>query len=1484
MRRFALIVLALSAGVFARGAEPTGTEWKEPENLSFGREARRAAFSSFDSVEEALTILPDRSVRTISLDSATAWKFKWSKDPSSRPVGFQKPDYDVSGWETIRVPASWQAYGANGKGGWGTALYTNQTYPFKRDQPDVMGEPPKDWTAFLARNPVGSYRRDVVVPTSFLGGDVFLKFDAVDSFFYLWVNGQYVGFSKDSRNPAEFDVTKYVKPGINVVALEVYRYSDASYLEDQDMFRLSGLARPTWLIARPKARVRDFTATPRPVDRARLDGDWILDVAADAVGGARVSSALYDFAGKPVKTERAEGISLRVPHPQLWSAEVPTCYKLVLTAKDAAGNVTEYVSALVGFRISEIRDGRYYFNNEKIKLRGVNRHETDPMYGHFVPREVQEEDVLLMKQANVNHVRNAHYPQDDYFYYLCNIHGIYVMDEANVESHGYYYGEASLSHVKTWEKATVARNLDMVRRNRNHPCVTMWSLGNEAGPGENFAAAAAAIRKTDASRPLQYERDNSVVDMDSNQYPGVDWVRWKAKDAKATKPFYISEYAHNMCNAMGNLKDYQDAIESSDVILGAAIWDWVDQGLWKNVKWKMENGEWAERMILAYGGDFGDKPNDGQFVMNGTILSDRTPEPGYYEVAHVFQPFAFDFSSDGRKVTVTNLNYFRAATGLSLHLVELERIVSKAPLSIPPRGRVTIDLTPSGISPCWCVRVVLDADEGLLKAGHVVASAEYVDKAAIEATRQPVVAEGEAKDMSDASRVVLAGSGVTAVFDRKTGALVSYVKEGKNLLLAPMTLDAYRAPSSNEVGLGNRWTMSGLRELAQTALSVSPVTANKDGSKSVTIVADVRGKQREKLVGFGGRTGEPCEIVPAGPLAAFDPRFIVAQKWTMFADGRLACQSEIRPRGRTVELARIGYRFTLDKRLAKATWLGAGPFENYPDRKSGAFTSLWTRDIAEMVEGYAKPQDMGNREDTYGVGLKADDGTETVFGAVTLGAPFAFSAIPYSPTELTLAMHSQELPAVTKTELGIFAAVRGLGGASCGPGPLGEHIVRNNRTFTLDFLLCDPQAEKGLPKMPKAELPPDVRTGDDIMPVVIACTSAEPGEGDADHLVDGDPSTIWHTQYGVTLTKYPHAVTVDLGRTVTAGGVSVWQRQTGANGNVKDFRFEVSADNKAWKSVLATQLKAGPGEQKFAFPEPVEMRYWRFTGLSEQYGREFASLGEVRINEASARPKAKPLTEGERQAQRQARSVHLMWKSDVQEAREFVGTVTVTETQTNSYFMALGFDGGYFGIQDLRGGKVGIFSVWDPGSTGTEADAKESEVAADRRAKVLYSAPGVNVSRFGGEGTGAKTMFGCAWEVGKPVRFRVTAEADGPGRTAYTGYVGIGTNEMKVATISRESHGQPPAIVFPYSFVEDFMRNGHSKTLVRRAEFTDFAMRGKGEGAPLVPMTGATFSADQNTLVTIDAGPVPGGAFLQTGGATENKTVPLWKAFRVGAR
>lgn len=1055
MKTAALLVAALFAAPLVPAAEPApdGNEWQDCSRLSFHKEAPRAAFAAFPDAKSALAILPDKTSWALSLDSTNAWRFHWAKDPAARAMGFQNPSFDVSDWPFIRVPCSWQARDANGAGGWGRALYTNITYPFKRDAPRVMGEPAKNWTTYLERNPVGSYRRDFEVPADWIGPRLFLKFDAVDSFFYLWVNGHYVGFSKDSRNPAEFDVTEFLRPGKNMVALEVYRYSDGSYLEDQDMFRLSGIARSVWLLRRPQTYLRDFFAVPMPVVPGAYDGDWALNVSTSLAGdtaGCTVAASLFTFDDKPVPATSA-GTTLRVAKPALWSAETPNCYKLVLELKDAKGATLECASALVGFRESVVRNGRYFLNGQKIKLHGANRHETDPRYGHFVPHERQMEDMRLLKQANCNVVRNSHYPQDDYWYYLCNVYGLYLVDEANVESHGYGYGKESLSHQPEWKAPIVARNLAMVERNKNHPAIIIWSLGNESGPGENFQAAAAAIRARDISRPIHYERDNGIADIDSCMYPKVDFVRQRAADTNAVNPFYLCEYAHNMMNAMGDLKDYQDAIESSDVVIGGTIWDWVDQGLYKT------NAQ--GRTILAYGGDFGDRPTDAQFVMNGCILSDRAVEPGYYEIRHVFQPFSARLSPDGKSVIVRNKNYFRDASGYECRWMRLAdgHLVGEGAFdfgALAPQSEQSFPLpdvsVPGRLGAVSSLRVefVRRVGETFGSAGSVVAS-DQIDFSA-PAPRMFTPAAPAPAFVERANQLIFTGEACEVSFDKASGALASYKKDGKELLLAPMTLDAFRCPSSNEVGPGNRWAAEGFRAFDQKATSMSKVEP-VSGGYAFTTVVECRGKRRESLDGFGQNR---ITIKDLGPTTGSNAWFIVTTRWQVFGRGEISCESTIESRGPQVELARLGYRFALVKELAEVGWVGSGPFENYADRKSGAFFGAWTGSVADMAFPYARPNDTGNREGTRAVMLMGKNRTAgPAFSVVTLGAPFSFSAIPYSPTDLVLAMHPEELPPVSKTELGIFCATRGLGGASCGPGPMARDIIRNDRVYHLDFMI-----------------------------------------------------------------------------------------------------------------------------------------------------------------------------------------------------------------------------------------------------------------------------------------------------------------------------------------------------------------------------------------------------------------------------------------------
>ena len=1175
----AILAIGVSLVAVSLFSAPSGDEWQNNEVLSCGREPVRAAFSSFDTVGEALKILPEFSPRQRSLDSDTEWKFRWTKDPQSRSRGFFYPDYDVSSWETIKVPCSWQAYGANGKGGWGTAIYTNIRYPFARDVPGgskVMGEPPKNYTSWAARNPVGQYRREFTVPREWEGQDIFLKFDGVDSFFYLWVNGEYVGFSKDSRSPAEFKVTSLVKPGAkNVLALEVYRYSDGSYLEDQDMFRLSGIFRGTWVLARPKNRIRDFFATARPCIKGEYDGAWEVTVEAE---GLVENYLLYDWDDNLVAGPFASG-KFTVAGVKLWSAESPACYKLVLQGAQ------ECVSSVFGFRVSEISGGRYYLNGQPIKLKGANRHETDPLYGHYVPRFRHEQDIALLKAANCNAVRNAHYPQDDYWYYLCNIHGIYLVDEANVESHGYGYGVDSLSHQPSWRKATVARNLAMVERNKNHPCVVIWSYGNEAGPGENFAACRDAIKARDTTRPTHYERDWSVADMEGCQYPGVAWCWSKAADSKAGKPFYISEYAHNMANAMGNLKDYQDAIESSDVILGATIWDWVDQGLWK-VK---PDGT----RILAYGGDFGDEPNDGLFVMNGCVLSDRTPEPGYWEIKHVYQNWSVKATNHFQRLVVKNKNYFVDSSGVGLRWVVLRDGAKFAAgefelRSLKPQQEAFYDM-PAAVLAAGKGDSSVSVRFSFCKDGAEIAS----DQVDVRAGRESRPLGGSDARFGAASKVAYAEDGKTMtfaakdlaiVFSKGTALPISVKKRGlfskAELLKSPFRIEAFRAPSSNETGPARAWRNHGFDSLRGNVREISAVSETC-GALSFTTLSEWRGET--KLL---------------KPVV-----FHVAARWTVYGNGTVACVSKIRPLGPKCDLPRIGYAFELSELDPQVEWFGRGPFENYPDRKSGAFAGHYRLRASEFFFPYAHNEDCGNREDTVAFcagGLFVR----------TLGAPFAFSVNPYSPAQLLACSHPAELPPSDRTYVGVYAATRGLGGASCGPGPMERDIIRTDRDYDLSFTLAfsgrltaQVPDSTALPALPERALAGGER--------VVACSSREPGEGEAEHLVDGDLSTIWHTQYGTTMGNFPHSVSVELERETLLKGLVFYGRQHGENGRVKDFRVETSIDGEKWHLQAEGSLTNGPHAQAVEFKTPVRARYYRFTALNNHHGNDFASMAEI---------------------------------------------------------------------------------------------------------------------------------------------------------------------------------------------------------------------------------------------------------------------------------
>ena len=1305
---------------------PTGKEWESPENLALNKEQPHAYFFPFQHLDNARKVLPENSKYWQSLDGD--WKFHWAPDPDSRPKDFYQTEYDVSSWDAIPVPSSWNIYGIQKDGSqkYGTPIYVNQPVIFQHSvkvddwRGGVMRTPPANWTTYKDRNEVGSFRRDFEIPQDWDGREVFISFDGVDSFFYLWINGQYVGFSKNSRNTANFNITPYLQKGKNTVAAEVYRSSDGSFLEAQDMFRLPGIFRTVALYSVPKVHFRDLVATP-DLDATYTDGSLtvnaeIRNLDKKAIKDYKVYYSLYanklysdentlvDGFLSPVIDKIAPNETgsvqtvLKVKAPNKWSAEFPYRYTLVAELKDKKNRTVEMVSTIVGFRKVEIKDtpasedefglaGRYYYVNGKtVKLKGVNRHESNPGVGHAITREMMEKEIMLMKRANINHVRNSHYPDDPYWYFLCNKYGIYLEDEANIESHEYYYGAASLSHPVEWKNAHVARVMEMVRANVNNPSIVIWSLGNEAGPGKNFVAAYDALKKFDTSRPVQYERNNDIVDMGSNQYPSIGWVRGAVQGKYDIKyPFHISEYAHSMGNACGNLIDYWEAMESTNFFCGGAIWDWVDQSMYN---YDPKTGV----RYLAYGGDFGDTPHDGQFVMNGIVFGDLEPKPQYYEVKKVYQHIGVKAIDTEKGVfEIFNKYYFKNLAEdyqLVYSLYEDGKpIMTGKPMdiNIAPRQRAQITLPYDHASLkkdaeyFMKLQFILKDQRPWAAKGFPMAEEQILIK---EATDRPSISEvtaGAAKLDGfildkDTKRILIKGADFEAIFDPQTGSIYS-LKYGNETVIADGNgpkLDALRAFTNNDNWFYAPWFEHGLHNLIHKATEYK-VLNKGNGTLVLSFTVESQAPNAARIKGGTSSGKNSIEELTDRKFGSNDFKFVTNQIWTVYPDGSIELQSSITSNRSSLVLPRLGYVMKVPQQYSNFTYYGRGPIDNYADRKSGQFIEQYTNSVAGEFVNFPKPQDMGNHEDVRWCALTNQAGNGAVFVATDR---LSASALQYSALDLILASHPYQLPKAGDTYLHLDCAVTGLGGNSCGQGgplvhdrvfanqhsmgfiirpagkelsvvanvaPAGDLPLSITRTpagmveltsAKKDAVIC--YSIDGSKKVQEYTEPVPMRNGgtikawykdskdisstmkfekiESIQTQVVYASSQESGEGDASHLTDGDPNTIWHTMYSVTVAKYPHWVDLDAGEVKEIKGFTYLPRQNGGNGNIKDYSIQVSMDGKEWgepvnKGTFARDSK----EKRVLFDKPVKARYIRFTALSEQNGQDFASGAEITI-------------------------------------------------------------------------------------------------------------------------------------------------------------------------------------------------------------------------------------------------------------------------------
>lgn len=1269
---------------------PTGWEWQSPDSVAVNKQQPHAWFFSFRNIDEARKVLPENSSYWKSLDGM--WKFHWAPNPDERPKDFFRTDYDVSKWDDIKVPMNWNMAGLqrDGNNKYGDPLYSNQRVIFQHSwQPmndwkgGVMRTPPKDWMTYRNRNEVGSYRRTFTVPADWKGQEIYLNFDGVDSFFYLYINGKYVGFSKNSRNLAEFNITPYLnKEGEeNTVAVEVYRHSDGSFLESQDMFRLPGIFRTVALTAKPQVQVRDFKAIPdldETYSNAKLHiTAQLQNLSKKAIKGYTIQYSLYanrlysdentllsgvtasaKLAGKlnakgEIELEATLDAANKV---NLWSAEAPHRYTLVGELKDAKGRTVQTFSTFVGFRKVEIKEtpaekdefglaGRYYYlNGQPIKLKGVNRHENNVKAGHTVSREQMEHEVFLMKRGNINHVRNCHYPDAPYWYYLCDKYGIYLEDEANIESHEYYYGKQSLSHVPEFRNAHIARNMEMVHATVNHPSVVIWSLGNEAGPGKTFVDCYNAIKAYDTSRPVQYERNNDIVDMGSNQYPSIAWVQGAVQGKYKLKyPFHISEYAHSMGNACGNLIDYWDAIESTNFFMGGAIWDWVDQALDKQ-------DPATGKTYWAYGGDFGkdNKPNDGMFCMNGIMRPDLTPKAQYFEVKKVYQNVgvkAIDMKQG--QIEIFNKNYFEPLKNYqivwSLYkdgvCVKKNQPLQGAKNIVGPRekGIYTLPYDYASLDAnseyFVTVQFLLGKDMPWAKKGYPQMEEQLRVKGADVAAPSIAAVAKTGKAMKyqldkAAKRASITGENFQVAFDLNTGAIYS-LKYGNQIIIKDGNgpqLDAYRAPTDNDAGVGyhNAWFKNGLYDLQHVVKSWTCIPNKKDGTYKLDFTVESQGKEGCD-VNYGNRDRNPesCYNFEKNKrtLTDADLKFTSRQIYTIYKDGSIEMQSAIGANRSKVILPRIGYSMVLPSELNQYDYYGRGPVNNYNDRKTSQFIGWYHSPVAEQGIMLPKPQAQGNREEVRWCAVTNSSEQGVVFIS---DSTMSASALPWSQQELTLAAHPYQLPKSSGTHLHLDAKVTGLGGASCGQGgPLTPDQVRST-PITFGFIIR-PAVKSELPNLVKVSATGRKMVKDIMQQMkqnqqntglqIVFASSQEPDEGDASYLVDGDPSTIWHTMYSITLAKYPHWVDFDAGKQKVIKGFTYLARQDGSlNGCIKDYEIYVSNDNKTWGEPVAKgSFEKTAKLQKVMFGKPVKARYVRLRALNEQSGQDYASGAEFTL-------------------------------------------------------------------------------------------------------------------------------------------------------------------------------------------------------------------------------------------------------------------------------
>ena len=1268
-RKIVLICLAVVA--MAAKAQMTGQEWDNPEVTSVNRETAHAL--ALPMASEADVAQNDRTLSPYFQSLDGKWKFRWLRNASLVDDAVCAADYDDTSWTDIDVPSSWQVWGMKNGKGWDKPLYCNVAYPFSFNETtySVMADRP-GWFSYNnnMKNPVGTYRKKFNITADELAGhDIFVRFNGVGHGFYLWVNGQRVGYSEDSYVPAEFNITNYLVEGDNVMALQVYRFTSGSFLECQDYWRLTGIQRHCFIWAAPKVRISDYffttdldntytnaTANVQFAIEGNITEGMTLEAKildGDMVVASRISSLTSSL------SPQTSSLSMQVTAPRLWSAETPNLYDLVVTLKDDAGHVLDMRGSKVGFREVEIRkDGALTINGKRMVFHGVNRHDFSPVNGRAISDEEIEEDIKTMKRLNINAVRTSHYPNDPLFYDLCDKYGLYVLAEADVECHA----NQKLSSVSLFRPAMVERSVNHVRWMRNHVCIFMWSFGNESGKGENFIYVGQAIKNLDKTRPTHYEGNSDYADVSSTMYGSyetIEWIGSSRKGQTGVKPHIQCENSHSMGNSMGNVREMFDIYEKYPCLTGEFIWDFKDQGLLTK---SGSNEYWA------YGGDFGDNPNDGNFCINGLVRPDWSLTSKSYNTKKIYQPLEFKIVNLTKKqFRIKNKMAFLPSTAYETSYSIMDEdgnVLATAPLTqeVAAGDSTTITLSYSdAISQIpeeketfiyFCAKQ--KENTAWADAGYVVAE----EKLLIRAAKKPMYTPAaNALEVSEsASAITITGQNFTATFSKIQGTLSGYSYDGKILLSKGLKLNAFRLPTDNDGRRCESWDNMGLRQLTAKGNTASVRKADDGNTATVTMNTT-----------YTGKSGTTFDV---------DMDFIVC------ADGTIMTNSFIRPSQLGAVLPKLGFRLEMPSGMEHLSWFGRGPWDSYRDRKEACLPAIYHSTVTAQREDYIKPQEHGTKQEVRWMSLTNGEGAGLLFVAPD---KMAASAVHFRPEDNytdrdNRSKHTYQFKTCQTAVVSLDAVTRGLGNASCGPDVMEKYELKAANTafrfFIIPLSAGDDAAVKARVGMPVCQSVSCERQSNGYIkmttptsnstiyysidggeykkytsPVVHndACTvtaystsnglmdspkmtyefplyisnsgwtlvSADSYQGgnEARLAFDGNTSTFWHTAWGASETSHPHTIIVDMKKIYDVTAFTYLGRQDGnQNGMVKGYAVYLSVDGNNWGTAVASgEFKNTTALQVVKLSKATPGRYLKFVATSEINGKAWASAAEISI-------------------------------------------------------------------------------------------------------------------------------------------------------------------------------------------------------------------------------------------------------------------------------